>query len=46
MIGFLRGKPVSQVDSLLINGQEFGEEQIKRVLKDVKADKKTKGKKK
>ncbi len=38
MTGFLRGRAVSQVDKLLIDGQEFGEKQIKEILKDVIAE--------
>ena len=45
MTGFFKGKGVSQIDSILINGQVFYEEQIKAVLKNIKADKvKKKGK--
>jgi len=48
MTGFFKGKGVSQVDAVLINGQTFGEKQIKEILKDVVAEpivKKKKGKK-
>lgn len=46
MTGYLRDRPVGQVDELLINGKRFKEEQIKEVLKDVEPYKKSKGKKK
>jgi len=46
MTGFLKGKAVSQVDALLIDKQVFYEEQIRELLKNVKAEVKTKKKKK
>ena len=46
MTGFFKGKGVSQIDSILINSQVFHEEQIKAILKDIKADKIKKKKKK
>jgi len=46
MTGFFKGKPRGQVDMLLIDKQEFGEKQIKELIKGVKAEKIVKGKKK
>lgn len=38
MTGFFREKARGQIDVILINGQKFGEEQIKELLKGVKAN--------
>ena len=35
MTGFFKGKGVSQVDEILVNGKRFGEKQLKEVLRDV-----------
>ncbi len=35
MTGFFRGKGVSQVDEILVNGKRFSEKQLKEILKDV-----------
>lgn len=48
MTGFFKGKAVSQVDAILVDGQRFEEKQLKEILKEVKADpntKQSKGKK-
>lgn len=46
MTGFLKGKAISQVDELLMNGKRFTEKQIKEVMKDIEPFKKKKGKNK
>ena len=33
MTGYLKGKPISQVDMLLIDGKEYTEAQVKDLLK-------------
>jgi len=35
MIGYLRGKAVSQVDAVFFEGKMFTDKQIREVLKDV-----------
>ena len=40
MIGYLKGKVVSQVDKLLIDGREYTEAQIKEIVKQYEKDKK------
>lgn len=35
MTGFLKGKGVSQVDEILVDGKVFSEKQLKEILKDV-----------
>ena len=45
MTAFFKDKAVSQVDSFQIDGQRFGEKQIKALLKGVVAEPLTKSKK-
>lgn len=34
MTGFLKGKAISQVDMILINGKKYTEAELKQILKD------------
>jgi len=34
MTGFLKGKGVSQIDEILMDGKRFSEKQLKEILKD------------
>ena len=36
MTGFLKGKAVSQIDKVLIEGKEYTEKEIKEAIKDKK----------
>lgn len=40
MTAFFKGKAVGQTDAILVDGQLFGEKQIKEILKDIKAESK------
>ena len=42
MTGFLKGKAITQVDELLINGERYTEQQIKEILKGIEPTKKAK----
>ena len=44
MTAFFKGKGVSQIDSIIVDGQTFYEEQIRELLKDVVAKKLSKKK--
>ena len=44
MTGFLKGKAVSQVDSILIDGVVYMEKDIKEVIKNIKIEVKKKRK--
>ena len=45
MTGYFRDKAVSQIDAILVDGQKYGEKQLKALLKDVVAEPLSKSKK-